>query len=125
MTKVLIIEDSPLIVQILTMVCEGAGHQVATGERFAEVSSLLARTRPDIIITDLNLPDLKGQDTLEALRELEGAAQLPVIIISGRPQDELEALADKHGAQGALSKDGGLPFISANLPPLIERVLAD
>lgn len=123
MAKVLIIEDSPLIVQILTMVCEGAGHQVASCERFSEVASLLAEVKPDLVITDLSLPDLKDKDALEALRELEDGARLPVIIISGRPQEELEALASEGGAQGALSKDGGLPFISAHLPGLITQML--
>ena len=123
MADVAIIEDSELVIQMLTMVCEGDGHQVNSYERFQDAADALAMDRPDLIITDLNLPDVPGGDTLTQLRTIDGLDDVPIIIISGRPRQELEAIADEAGAQGALSKDDGMPVISAELPPMIHELL--
>lgn len=123
MADVMIVEDSPLVVQMLTMVCQQAGHQVTSFERFEAAAEYLADNGPDLIISDLNLPDVPGGDTLAGLRAIDNACDVPVIIISGRPRAELEEIADNKGAQGALSKDEGMPVISAELPPMIEELL--
>lgn len=123
MAQVLIVEDSPLVVQMLTMVCQGAGHDVTSFETFSDAAEYLAGTLPDVILTDLNLPDVPGGDTIAALREIDGVAETPVIIISGRPRQELEQIAADSGAQGALSKDDGMPAISAELPPMIAELI--
>ena len=122
MATVLIVEDSPLVVQMLTMVCQGAGHQVTSFENFQDAATYLETTLPDLIVTDLNLPDVPGGDTLSELRAIEGVADTPVIIVSGRPRQELQEIADASGAQGALSKDDGMPVISAELPELIDQL---
>ncbi|TXD34752.1 response regulator [Lujinxingia vulgaris] len=122
MARVLIVEDSPLIVQMLTMVCQGAGHDVVACERFGEVGEVAGQGF-DVVITDLNLPEVPGDDTVRALREIGGLASLPVIIVSGRPRAELEQIAAERGAQGALSKDDGMPVIAAELPPMIASLI--
>lgn len=122
MATVGIIEDSSLVVQMLTMVCEQHGHSVDSFERFDDAASSFESTPPDLVITDLNLPDVPDGQTLQQLRSIEGLATVPVVIISGRSQSELDKLADEAGAQGALSKDEGMPVISSKLPPMIEQL---
>ena len=124
MARVLIIEDSPLVVQMLTMVCEMAGHEVAACMSFAEVPSKLESFKPEVILTDLNLPGLREDNAVEALRKDSELSEAPIIIISGRPKSELEVIAKDSGAQGALSKDDGMPVISQELPLLIESLLS-
>ena len=123
MATVGIIEDSSLVVQMLTMVCEQEGHDVDSYERFEPAATAFAAQRPDIIITDLNLPDVDEGATLDELRAIDGLEDTPIVIISGRPRQELEELADEAGAQGALSKDDGMPVISSELPPMIDALL--
>ena len=123
MATVAIIEDSSLVIEMLTMVCEGEGHDVVSFEKFGQAAASLGEVAPDIVITDLNLPDLDEGTTLESLRAIEGLESTPVIIISGRPRRELEQLAEESGAQGALSKDDGMPVISSQLPPMIEDLI--
>lgn len=123
MADVVLIEDSSLVIQMLTMVCEQAGHRVASYERFDDAADALGGNPPDIIITDLNLPDVPGGDTIGQLRAIDGLDQTPIIIISGRPRAELETLADEAGAQGALSKDDGMPVVSSELPPMIDTLV--
>ncbi len=123
MATVGIIEDSSLVVQMLTMVCEQEGHDVDSYERFEPAAKAFAAQRPDIIITDLNLPDVDEGATLDELRAIDGLEDTPIVIISGRPRQELEELADDAGAQGALSKDDGMPVISSELPPMIDELV--
>lgn len=123
MARVLIIEDSPLIVQMLTMICEGAGHQVQSCTSFSLVEDALSSFQPELIITDLNLPDLSEANAALALRKIPAAEKIPLIIISGQPRDALLQIAQTCGAQDALSKDAGMPQISAQLPPMIDALI--
>lgn len=116
MAHVLIVEDSALVLQMLDMVVAGAGHTTSTAASWAEAE--VAYPHADVVITDLNLPD--QPDPLSRLAEL-GAT--PVIIVSGRPQRELDALAATHGVR-AVSKDAGMPGLAAALPDLIAALTA-
>ena len=122
MAKVGIIEDSSLVVDMLTMVCQQEGHSVDSFERFGDAASAFASDPPDIVITDLNLPDIPEGATLDELREISELSDTPVIVVSARPREELQRLAENAGANGALSKDDGMPVISAELPKMIEQL---
>ena len=123
MAHIAIVEDSALVIQMLTMVCEGAGHQVESHECFDDAAEQLRKKAPDLIITDLNLPDVPEDDTIRQLRAIEGLENTPIIVVSGRPRQELVEIADASGAQGALSKDDGMPVVSAELPPMIDELV--
>ncbi|MFU8805002.1 MAG: response regulator [Bradymonadaceae bacterium] len=123
MTRVLIIDDSELIVQMLTMVCQGEGFEVVSCLGFAEVEEAVRGSSPDVIVTDLNLPAIPGGDIVAALRTISQISDRPIVLISGQPQDTLDRIAAERGAQGALSKDAGLPVIASLLPALIHGLL--
>lgn len=119
MARVLIIDDSELILQMLEMLVVQAGHEVTTATSWNDVCAAYASANPDVVITDLNLPD--QPDPIAALAEL-GAA--PIVIVSGRPQHELDALAAERGTAGALSKDAGMLGMSTTLPELIASLMS-
>ncbi|MBA2662280.1 MAG: response regulator [Bradymonadaceae bacterium] len=122
--RVLIIDDSELILQMLAMVCQGAGYTVEILAQFPLVAACLERASFDVVITDLNLPDVPGNDTVAALRTYPQLATTPIVIISGQPRATLNTIASERGAQGALSKDDGLPAIASELPAMIARLAA-
>lgn len=119
--NILLLDDSELILQMLTMICQGEGHHTHTATTFARAQEIVESTPISLIITDLNLPDVAGHDTIAALRDVPAAQSTPIIIISGQPQATLDAIATERGAQAALSKDGGFPAIASALPALIQR----
>lgn len=116
MSFVLILDDSELILQMLEMVCVGAGYTVQTATSFAAARDIVSRETPAVIVSDLQLPDL-DTDPVSAFRE--AGCESPVILVSGRPQAELDALAASLGAKGAVSKDAGMMGMAQTLPSLI------
>lgn len=118
MARVLIIDDSELILQMLEMVVSGAGHVTTTVTGWAAAEAAYTASPPDVVITDLNLPE--QPDPIAALQAL---GDTPIIIVSGRPQAELDRIAADRGAQGALSKDAGMMVMAGALPALIAAVV--
>ena len=120
---ILILDDSELILSMLEMVCGQLGYRVVTASRFDQVADAVADEAPAVILSDLNLPEIPGGEAVEALRAVDGLAETPIILISGIDQGELDQVAQERGAQGALSKDAGLPGMSAQLGPMLERLV--
>ncbi len=119
MARVLIVDDSALIVQMLEMIVAQDGHEVVVAETWDAAVLHYEQQSPDVVITDLNLPD--QADPIAAFLAMGSA---PVIIVSGRPQAELDELAQTRGAAGAVSKDAGMPGMAALLPTLVGRLTA-
>ena len=117
MARILIVDDSELILQMLQMVVAQAGHETVTADGYLTAETAYRSDPPDIVVTDLNLPD--SDDPVGGFIALGSA---PVIIVSGRPQAELDELAQNRGAAGAVSKDAGMMGMMATLPPLLGRL---
>jgi CheY-like chemotaxis protein len=123
--KVLIIDDSALVLQMLEMVCQDAGFETVACSSYADARAETVTESPDIIVTDLNMPGLDGRDPVSALRadlEIEG---IPIVVVSGLDPDELEQRASEIGADGFASKDEGMPGLQRVLPDMLDRLTSD
>lgn len=120
--RILILDDSELIVSMLTMVCTQLGYDVITAASLDEVSLQVAQHLPDAILSDLNLPDTS--DPVAALRAMPELSSKPIVLLSGIPQAELERVAEERGADAAISKDAGLPGMMTLLGPTLSILLA-
>jgi CheY-like chemotaxis protein len=84
-TKVLIIEDEPLIALDLQTLVEQLGHDVTTIARtHAEAVRAALKTRPGVILADIQLAD--GSSGLDAVNEILGVQEVPVIFITAFPE---------------------------------------
>ena len=84
-TDVLIIEDEPLIALDLQTVVEELGHHVVDIARtHAEAVAAIARLRPGLILADIQLAD--GSSGLEAVNEILGSLEVPVVFITAYPE---------------------------------------
>ena len=75
---VLIVDDEPQIRRLLTVTLEANGYRVLTAESGGEGLVLAAQHRPALVILDIGLPDLSGQEVLRRMREWSG---VPVIVL--------------------------------------------
>ena len=100
MATVLLIDDTPEVTTVLGALFERAGHQVVRAHSGEHGIEAYQRTRPDLVLLDLQLPDMSGFDVLERIREHEPV----VIIVTGHGDIPLSVQALQRGAENFLTK---------------------
>jgi DNA-binding response OmpR family regulator len=98
MARILIAEDDRHILRVLSLwICRN-GHEVLLAEDGLEALALLRKHRPDLLITDVNMPGLGGIELLERARS-EGLTDRQAIVLTSRcDQHEMETQAARLGA---------------------------
>ncbi|HEY4423982.1 MAG TPA: response regulator [Pyrinomonadaceae bacterium] len=86
--EVLIVEDSPDTLLLLSTIFRREGANVATASSAAEALSCAIANRPHIIVSDIGMPDVDGYQLLEQLRLLPGLSDVPAIAVSGYASEE-------------------------------------
>jgi two-component system, OmpR family, KDP operon response regulator KdpE len=112
MTKphIVVVEDDPSILFLVKMTLEYAGYRVTTATDGLVASTILARTRPDLLLLDMNLPGKPGWDVITELRLVD---TLPIIIMSGRNFREPQIQIAASKANGYLLKPFGVDELTA------------
>jgi two-component system, OmpR family, KDP operon response regulator KdpE len=111
-TRILIVDDEPAIARALRPALQGHGFTVALAATGAEGLAQVAAFDPDLILLDLGLPDIDGQQVLGELRRRTAA---PVIILSVRGAEREKILALDNGADDYLTKPFGIGELLARL----------
>jgi CheY-like chemotaxis protein len=123
--KVLLIDDSEVSLHFTAGVLSRAGFEVRSSTDPYELSSVLGGWRPDVILTDVDMPNLTGVELCRMLKASYETAHVPVVLFSALPPSELEGLARDCEADGFLSKTSGLEQLPRELKLLIDTALFD
>ena len=86
--KILIVEDTVEILLNLQEFFQMEGFEIATARNGAEALLQLNGELPDLIITDLLMPQVTGYELLRELKKQEALSKIPVLVFSARPLDE-------------------------------------
>lgn len=81
MARILIIDDDQMVRETLKIMLTAAGHEVTMANDGRDGLSLLTSFQPDLVITDILMPEKEGMETIQDLRQL--VPDLPIIAISG------------------------------------------
>lgn len=121
--NVLLVEDNPgdaRLVQILLEEVETAVFEVTHVESLGESFGLLSESRFDVVLVDLSLPDSSGLDAV--VRTRERAFGLPIVVLSGRDDEDTAMQALQGGAEDYLVKgQGGGEIIARSIRYSIQR----
>lgn len=112
MAKILVIDDEAQIRKFLRISLGASGHQVLEAEKAGDGIHLAKEGGIDLVILDLGLPDMDGQEAISAIRE---ASTVPIIVLSVRSTevDKVEAL--DRGADDYVVKPFGIGELMARL----------
>ena len=105
MTSILLIEDEELVRLTVRFVLEGAGYEVIEARDGIEAIAKFKRGRPSLVLTDVVMPNMEGNETIRDLRRLD--PDVPIIAMSGGGRTGAASLLDaakRSGASGALPK---------------------
>ena len=107
MARILLVEDSELILQVTRDALEARGHEVIAARDGEEALRRFLEEKPDLVITDCLIPKLNGFKLVENIRDLEGEERTPVVMTSAIYMKEnyrrvaMEAGADLYLAKPA------------------------
>jgi CheY-like chemotaxis protein len=95
-TVALVVDDSMLIRYTVCRFLERRGFVVESATNGLEALEILERGRPDLIVTDMQMPKMSGSKLITALKKKTETANIPIIIVAGRASgfDEKETRAN-------------------------------
>lgn len=117
---ILIVDDSATMLMSVKSNLEIAGFAVETAEDGAKALAKLAGgLKPDLIITDINMPNMNGIELIQKARGISACRFTPILVLTTESQQERRDEAKKLGATGWLVK----PVGGADLLKIIKQVL--
>lgn len=117
--KVLVVDDSGVIRQIGTMALKSAGFEVIDAVDGKDALQKAKSDQFDLVITDINMPEMDGIELIKELRGLKEYKFIPIIVLSTLAQQEKVDEGKQAGASGWLFK----PFDKKKLMDAIRKVV--
>jgi len=113
--RIFLVDDSPIYLNHGKAVLQQE-YTVVTIPSGEKLLVLLEKTKPDLILLDVEMPGLNGHETIEKIKSTPGDADIPVIFLTGKSDPESELLGLELGAVDYIAK----PFS----PPLLQKRVA-
>ncbi len=86
MTRILVVDDEPDVVDLVRTILEGDGYEVVTTTEGKRALGLMLADPPDLLVLDLMMPEMDGFQVLKLMRMDRRTAAVPVVILSARSQ---------------------------------------
>src|ERR1700761_8706896 len=113
--RILVVDDERQITRVLRTSLQSSGYEVVVANDGVEAFDSFAKMPPDLVITDLSMPKMKG---LELTRAIRATSEVPIIVLSVREQEPIKVAALDEGADDYVTK----PF---SMQELLARVRAN
>ncbi len=113
---VLIVDDEPGIVRLISMYLEREGFQTKCARTGAEALEIISKSTPALVVLDIMLPDIDGW---EVCREIRRSSDVPIIMLTAREGDEDKIVGLEIGADDYVTK----PFVPRELVARVKAIL--
>ena len=114
-----IIEDNIHFMDILKETLNDAGYDIYGSSVGRDIIDRIAENPPDLIIVDLMLPELRGEEVIDAFQSMRFAEGIPIIILSARDKDQIQRAAELMKAAGWAQK----PVTGKEILSMVKEVL--
>jgi CheY-like chemotaxis protein len=102
--RILVVEDTPLNMELATDLLEAAGHQVLQARSGADGVQLARTELPDLILSDIHLPDISGREVVRILKQDPRTRDIPAVALTAQAMRGDEILAREAGFDGYITK---------------------
>jgi CheY-like chemotaxis protein len=121
MARILFVDDDPMTLEILKRSIELFGHQAILASSGEQAQKLVNEQIPDLIMTDMNIPDMDGISLVKQFKQDPKTAQIPVVVLSASPEIDAGEISLAAGAEEFLTK----PVRLDELQSVIDRYTSD
>jgi DNA-binding response OmpR family regulator len=116
---VAVVDDSPLALEMTRRALEHGGFAVVTASTIAELEAVIARSAPDLLLVDVNMPEMYGDDVVMVLK-LVRRVEIPIWLFSNQHEADLAGRVVHAGADGFISKGDGMEAVVARVRAILE-----
>lgn len=116
--RILIVDDELQIRRFLRISLASQGYEVIEAESGEQALAAVYMQAPDVVLLDLGLPDMDGQEVLQGIR---AQSAVPVIVVSVREREEEKVLALDNGANDYVTKPFGIKEMLARIRAVMRR----
>ena len=102
--KILIVEDNSRFAEILAILLNEAGYETSLAKNSGQGIGKALTERPDLILTDLNLPDMTAVEAITILKKIPFTSGIPIVVLTAETDRQLKTRALKAGAAEYLLK---------------------
>lgn len=116
--KILVVEDEEKILQMVTLLLESKGYQVRQARNGSEALLLCEQEAVSLILLDLMLPDMAGEDICQKIRT---KSRVPIIMLTAKAEEESLLHGLKIGADDYITKPFSLKELAARVEAVLRR----
>ena len=117
---VLVVDDSPTMRQMVAFTLTNAGYQVVeAGNGKEAVGKVNGGAKPDLVVTDLNMPEMDGITLIKEIRKVPALKFTPILMLTTEASDDKKKAGQAAGATGWIVK----PFNPEQMMAVIKKVL--
>lgn len=117
--RILVVDDETQITRVLRRSLSARGYEVQTANDGEEALSVFAQWLPDLVVTDLSMPQMAG---LELCRRLRKLSQVPIIVLSVKGEERAKVEALDAGADDYITKPFGMDELLARVRVALRRI---
>jgi len=116
--RILVVDDEPQLTRVLRTGLKSRGYEVLAAEDGTTGLQLFREWHPDLVITDLSMPNMDG---LELCRQIRATSQIPIIILSAKGEEKVKVEALDVGADDYVTKPFGIDELLARMRAALRR----
>ena len=121
-TRIYIVEDDPDIAELLDFNLQSSGYETKLEPNGKKAYDMIMKDPPDLLILDLNLPELSGIQICKFLREIARTKNLPVIMLTAKAQETDKVIGLNIGADDYITKPFSVKELIARIKALLRRI---
>jgi two-component system chemotaxis response regulator CheY len=117
--SILVVDDSTMVRRYVRQALEALGYEVHEAANGLAALESVAKQRPALVISDVNMAPMNGFDLVRELRTTLSRAELPILMLTTEADDEMKARGKQLGASGWLVK----PFDPVRMSAVVQHLL--